>query len=106
MAAPEPGLDNEVEADLAEHPASRGVVQPAEHHSRLVDLPPKVRIEEAFVDSRLKSACLDPGRHGAGLLLPDQSGVARIDVLSVEGEIISISCRTSAISSSLARRAP
>ncbi len=77
VAAAQPRLDDEVEADLVEGLAAQSVVEAAQRDCRLVRVARKVSVEQALADGRFKSTPFGPGGHCACFLAADQRGVGK-----------------------------
>ena len=78
MAAAQPGLDDEIEADLVKRLPSETVVEGAQRDRGLIGLPPEGSVEQALVNGGDKTAPLRPRSHGAVFFCPISAASERV----------------------------
>ena len=95
MSASEAGFYDKVKTNLIQRLSTCSIVEPAKRNRRFLRLPHEIRGEHPLLERGREAAPLSPSRHRPCLLRPIMAASVRIEVLSVDSVITSISCRTS-----------
>lgn len=95
MTPAKPGFRHEIESGVIKGAATLRIVQAAKSDRRLMRLALRMRVEETLGDRRREAPAFGPRRHRRAFLAPIRLASDRIEVLSVDGVMISSSWRSS-----------